>query len=282
MRELDGAVRLGGVDAAGNQALIAANVGDHGLERDDGGLVEEVLGRGGELLARLAKDAPVAAREHEREVADDVALALVRLGHGEDLGLLGLKDLGVGVGGVPVVERLALPEGIEDIAVVGLVLVGDLEGILRPRGELVELVEDPVRAHLGGKNAGARLGAAVAHEQVEVIEDDLVALEQVAKRLGATNDGRLALGLLVALHVETGALDGYLALLREEAVFDGLRALGEHGVLLGLRGELGLRGRPWVGTSAEWRPRSFAPFPGSLRIWVGFLFYKYSFLFSII
>ena len=165
-----------------------------------------------------------------------MALALVGLGNGEDLGPLGLGHLGGQVGLVPVVERAALPEGIEHVAVVGLVLLGHLEGVLRAGRELVEFVQDPVGRHLGREDAGARGGRAVAYQKVVVVQHKLVVLQQVAEGQGAAHDHRLALGLPVALHVEGGALQRDLAGVREEAVLDALGACGEHGVpFLGVR-----------------------------------------------
>ena len=182
-----------------------------------------------EKPAHLAQDVAPTAVQHHIEVADDVSLPLVGLRNREGLGALRLGDLLVDVRLIPVVQRLAAPERQEHLSVVGLILIGDVERVLRARREHVELVVDPVRGHLGRDHAGARLGGAVTGKQIVVIDNDLVVLEQVAQGLRATDDNRLSLRLLIALHVEPSALERNDAIFGKEAVLDGLGTWGEHG-----------------------------------------------------
>ena len=228
--ELGGARRLSLRDELANGALIAADVGNHGLERDDGRAQEGVVGLCGGTCAGALEDGAVAAGEHEREVADDVSLALVGLRHGEDLVGLGRRDVGVEVRAVPVVERAATPVREEFLAVLGLVGLRDLEAVLRARGELVQLVCDPVGTHLGRDDARTRRGAAVSHDEVGVADHDLVLGQDVCHGKRPAHDDGLPFRLPPALRVEAGALERNDARGGEDLVLHGLHAGREHGL----------------------------------------------------
>ena len=209
-------------------SLIAADVGDHCLKRDHGGTKKVVLGLLHAAALGLGKNSAVAARQHAGEIADDVSLTLVGLRDGENLGFLSLEHLGVGMLGIPVVERPTAPEGIQHLAIVFLVIFGHIELVLRTNGKLVQLIQNPVRGHLGRDDTRPRLSAAVTHQQVIIVHDDLMVREQMFQGPGATNHGGLPLRLLIALHIERRALQGNLTVLCKQTVFDCLGALGKH------------------------------------------------------
>ena len=91
------------------------------------------------------------------------------------------------MGGIPVIERLALPEGIEDVAKERLVLLANLKGVLWTRGEGVELIKNPIGAHLGRNHTSPGSSASVAHKQVPLVYHNLMILEHVAKCLSHLN-----------------------------------------------------------------------------------------------
>ena len=159
-------------------------------------------------------------------------LTLVCLSDGEHLVLLGCCHIIPTMSGVPVIERLALPEGIEDVAVVRLVLLANLKGVLGTCGESVELIKNPIGAHLGRNHASPRSSASVPYEKIPLVNHNLVVLEHMAKCLGPANDGRLSLGCLIALHEERRSFHGNLPWLGKQAVLNVLRPGGEHHGLL--------------------------------------------------
>ena len=226
--ELGGALGRSGGGQLARGRSIAADIGHHRLERDHRGLEEGVVGICRGALAGAIEDGAIAPREDEREVADDVTLALVGLGHGKDLVGLGGGHVLVEVRPVPVDERAAAPIGQQLLEVAALGVLGDLELVLGAGGELVELVGNPVGAHLGRDDARARRGAAVSHEQVMVIDDDLVLGEHVCDGAGTAHDDGLALGGAPALGIEQCALEVDDARDVEDGVLDGLGAGREH------------------------------------------------------
>ena len=131
---------------------------------------------------------------------------------------------------VPVVERAATPVREEFLAVLGLVGLRDLEAVLRARGELVQLVCDPVGAHLGRDDARTRRGAAVSHDEVGVADHDLVLGQDVCHGKRPAHDDGLPFRLPPALRVEAGALERNDAQGGEDLVLHGLHAGREHGL----------------------------------------------------
>ena len=211
-----------------HDALIPANVVDDGAHAQGARPEEVIFGRGVAALLHLGEKGPEPAVEHLSDVRDDVPLPLVRLRHGEDPVLLGGPHLVRPVSHVPVVERATRPEGVEHLSIGPLVLLGHVERVLGTHGKLVELVEDPVRGHLGRDHAGARLFRPVAREQVVPVDDDPVTLEHAPERQRSAHDHRLALGLEVALPIEERPLERYSARAGEEGVLYALRAGREH------------------------------------------------------
>ncbi len=226
--ELGGALRLGRCRKLADDPFIPVNVSNDSLKADNRSLEEVILRLLRKTMLCLGQHTAKATLKNEREITDDMALPLVRLSNREDLGLLGLEDFFICMSRIPVIQRLARPEGIKHLAVIGLILLRHLELVLRTRREIIKFVEDPVGRHLGRNNTGARRGSAVANEQIILVDDNLVVGQKVGKGLGPADNSRLALSLLVALHIERRALKRHLAGVLEKRVLDGLRASSKH------------------------------------------------------
>ena len=210
-------------------ALISAHVGDGRLDADDGSLVEVVLGMFGGPTARLGGNVAQTARENGWQVGDDMSLALVGLGNGEDASLLRLGSPLGEVRAVPVVERAARPVGIQPVAEGVFVGLAHLEGVLRTRGKEVELVENPIGRHFRREDPRTWRPRTVADEKVVVVNHDPVVLEDVSERMGTAHDDGQPLRPPPALGVEEGALEVDLARTHEEGVPNRLGSRGEHG-----------------------------------------------------
>jgi hypothetical protein len=157
-------------------------------------------------------------------VGQDVALGVVGLVEGECLATHGHAHIIRHALRDDVFDGLAAPVGEDLVAQFLNLLRRDVEAILRPCGQDLQLAVDPVHRTLRGNHAHARQQRAVADDQLVRLDGDAEGARQMQQHLAAAQGDRLALGLAVALGGETRPLHVDLAFVLQQPVFDARRA----------------------------------------------------------
>ena len=173
---------------------------DHGLpEITLRKILDVVEVQPGEVFGGLAPDAVeaegqdelVKGRDHVAGGAFDLHVIVADAADGEQL-----MDILRSACVPEIPERLALPVGIDFLAVEPLLLFRDLVGVLRTGAHRVQFVVEPVVRELGIHMDAARHGPGVADDEFVRLDGDGLGFAVPPEDLGPADDHRLAFGFL--------------------------------------------------------------------------------------